>query len=256
MNMQKLHPAIAEFTKKKKSNAAYYKENWAERKERKDYYQSFTKNKLIAMTEDEFLEYISKLWSMLIWGNKKYVVDKLIADNGFTTLKKQLSELLYGTLPIEKRWDTFLKSIKGMGPATISELLTYANPQEYVIFNKTTILCYGYLDIPDMPKYNYQYTGKKYAEVCAIAKEIAAELKKTGADDYDLLAVDYFMWDEILPLLKRKLPKYPLPLKLRIPLQLRIRNLSTMRLRKSWLQLVNFSGSIAVLKLRLPPVQL
>ena len=186
MNAQKLNSAIAEFTKKTKSNAAYYEENWTERKERKDYYQSFTKDKLIAMTEEEFLEYISKLWSMLIWGNKKYVVDKMIADNGFAMLKKQLAELLYSTNPIEKRWDVFLKSIKGMGPATISELLTYANPQEYVIFNKTAILCYGYLDIPDMPKYNYQYTGKKYAEVCAIAKKIAAELKKSGADDNDI----------------------------------------------------------------------
>ena len=209
MNIDKLNSAISEFTKKKKSNAAYYEENWAERKERKDYYQSFTKDKLIAMTEEEFLEYISKLWSMLIWGNKKYVVDKLITDNGFATLKKQLAELLYGTSSIEKRWDVFLKSIKGMGPATISELLTYANPQEYVIFNKTTILCYGYLDIPDMPKYNYQYTGKKYAEVCATAKGIAAELKKAGADDYDLLAVDYFMWDEILPLAEKNTSDTP-----------------------------------------------
>lgn len=156
------------------------------------------------MTEEDFLEYISKLWSMLIWENKKYVVDKLIDDNGFTVLKKQLAELLYGSNSIEERWNVFLKSIKGMGSATISELLTYANPQEYVIFNKTTILCYGYLDIPDIPKYNYQYTGKKYVEICAVAKEIAAELKKAGAEDYDLLAVDYFMWDEILPLTEKK----------------------------------------------------
>lgn len=204
MNTHKLNSAISEFIKKKKANAAYYAENWTERKERKEYYQSFTKDRLLAMTEEEFLEYISKLWSMLIWGNKKYVVDKLIADNGFTTLKKQLAELLYGTDSIEKRWDMFLKLIKGMGPATISELLSYANPQEYVIFNKTTILCYGYLDIPDLPKYNYQYTGNKYAEVCAIAKEIAKELQKSGAEDYDLLAVDYFMWDEILPLAEKK----------------------------------------------------
>lgn len=209
MNAQKLNSAIAEFTKKKKSNAAYYEENWAERKERKEYYQSFTKDKLLAMTEEEFLEYISKLWSMLIWGNKKYVVDKMINDNGFAALKKQLAELLYGTSSIEKRWDLFLKSIKGMGPATISELLTYANPQEYVIFNKTTILCFGYLDVLDMPKYNYQYTGKKYAEVCNIAKEIASELNKAGAEDYDLLAVDYFMWDEILPLAEKKSPDTP-----------------------------------------------
>ena len=209
MDAQKLNSAISEFIIKKKSNAAYYEENWDERKERKEYYQSFTKDKLLAMTEEEFLEYISKLWSMLIWGNKKYVVDKLIADNGFTVLKKQLAELLYGISPIEKRWDLFLKSVKGMGPATISELLTYANPQEYVIFNKTTILCFGYLDIPDMPKYNYQYTGKKYMEVCTIAKEIAQELKKFGAENYDLLAVDYFLWDEILPLAEKKSAEIP-----------------------------------------------
>ncbi len=209
MNNTKLMNAITAFSKKRKSNAVYYEENWAERKERKEYYQSFTKDKLIAMTEEAFLEYISKLWSMLIWGNKKYVVDKLVADNGFANIKKQLSDLLYGENPIEKRWDAFRKSVKGLGPATMSELLTYANPQEYVIFNKTTILCYGYLDIPDMPKYDYQYTGKKYAEVCYIAKEIATELKKAGAEDNDLLAVDYFMWDEILPLAEKKSPATP-----------------------------------------------
>lgn len=204
MDRLKLNSAISEFSKKRKSNAAYYEENWEERKERKEYYQSFAKDKLLSMTEEDFLEYISKLWSMLIWGNKKYVVDKLIQDNGFTNLKNHIAELLYGSSPIEKRWDVFLKTVKGMGPATISELLTYSNPKEYVIFNKTTILCYGYLGILDMPKYNYQYTGKKYAEVCSIAKDIATELKKSGADDYDLLAVDYFLWDEILPLAEKK----------------------------------------------------
>ena len=206
MNEVKLKTAISSFVKNKKANAAYYDENWAERKERKAYYQSFTKDKLLAMTEDDFFEYISKLWSMIMWGNKKYVADQLIADNGFDSLKKQLSELLYGTAPIEKRWDGFLKSVKGIGPATVSELLTYINPKEYVIFNRTTILCYTYLDIPDMPKYNYQYTGKKYTEVCAIAKEIAAALKASGADDFDLLAVDYFLWDEVLPLAEKKEP--------------------------------------------------
>ena len=194
------------FVKNKNANAAYYDDNWTERKERKAYYQSFTKDKLLSMTEEEFFEYISRLWSMLIWGNKKYVVDKLIADNGFDVLKKQLAELLYGIAPIEKRWTAFLKTVKGLGPATISELLTYANPEEYVIFNKTTILCYIYLDIPDMPKYNYQYTGKKYTEVCAVAKEISAALKAAGAEDYDLLAVDYFLWDEVLLLAEKKEP--------------------------------------------------
>ena len=39
MNTQKLNSTITEFIKKKESNAAYYEENWAERKERKEYYQ-------------------------------------------------------------------------------------------------------------------------------------------------------------------------------------------------------------------------
>ena len=83
----------------------YYKNNWDERISQKEFYQAFTREKLLTMTEEEFLEYISKLWSMIIWGNKQYVVDKLIADNGFDNLKKQLVELLYGNAPVEKRWD-------------------------------------------------------------------------------------------------------------------------------------------------------
>lgn len=204
MNEQKLNVAIQAYISKMNANAAYYEENRAERKERRAYYQSFNREKLLAMTEDEFLEYISKLWSMVIWGNKKYVADKLIADNGFGNVKKHLVELLYGESAVEKRWDAFLKNVKGLGPAAISELLSYFNPQEYVIFNKTTVLCYTYFGIPDMPKYNYQYTSKKYVEVCGIAKRIAAMLRAAGAAEADLLEVDYFLWDEILPLAEKK----------------------------------------------------
>lgn len=205
MDKTKLQTAIQSFIKKKKTNPAYYSDNWAERKERREFYQSYTKERILNMTEDDLYEYISKLWSMLIWGNKKYVVDKLIYDNGLNHIKKQLAELLFGAMPIENRWDNFIKGVKGLGPATISELLTYINPQEYVIFNKTTILCFTYLNIEGMPKYNYQYTGQKYVEVCNIGKEISKLLVYYGIKDADLLAVDYFLWDEILPLAEKKI---------------------------------------------------
>ena len=58
MNKTKLQAAIAAFVKNKKANTAYYDDNWTERKERKVYYQSFTKGKLLAMTEEDFFEYI------------------------------------------------------------------------------------------------------------------------------------------------------------------------------------------------------
>ena len=78
MNNSKLQSAIAAFVKTKKANAAYYDDNWTERKERKVYYQSFTKDKLLATTEEDFFEYMSRLWSMLIWGEeiKDTVVDE------------------------------------------------------------------------------------------------------------------------------------------------------------------------------------
>ena len=193
MDSTKLQTAIQRLIDSYKTKPAYHLELWKDRKERREYYQSFTRDKLLSMTEDDFYEYISKLWSMLIWGNKKYIVNKIVSDNGFENIKKQLVELLYSAKSIETRWDNFLKDVKGLGPATISELLMYVNPQEYIIFNKTTVLCFAYLDIAGMPKYNYQYTGKKYVEVCAIAKEISNKLVINGSKDADLLAVDYFI---------------------------------------------------------------
>ena len=40
MNEKKLKTAISAFVKNKKANAAYYDDNWAERKERKTYYHN------------------------------------------------------------------------------------------------------------------------------------------------------------------------------------------------------------------------
>ena len=131
-----------------------------ERKEREDYYKNYTSEKIVSMNEDEFYEYISKLWAMIIWGNKHYIVDKYIADNGFENLKKSIEYLLYDNETIEVRWDTFKEKIKGFGPAMMSELLCYINPNEYMIWNTTALNAYKYLGIKNVPKHNYQLTGK------------------------------------------------------------------------------------------------
>ena len=85
-----------------------------ERNERENFYRSYTYEKIINMDEDEFYEYISKLWAMIIWGNKHYIIDKYISDNGFDHLKKSIANLLYGSEPIEQRWDNFKDNIKGL----------------------------------------------------------------------------------------------------------------------------------------------
>ena len=197
MNQTKLTIAIEHLKCRHAENPESLQEAMEERKERIAFYQGFSTDKLLNMTEDDFYKYISRLWAMIIWGNKKFVVDKIIADNGFDNVKKQLAELLFGASDIIKRWDNFLKKIKGMGPATISELLSYYFPDEYMIFNGTTVKALNFLEVHDLPKYNYQYTGKRFLEVCKIGKQIAAEMKNKGIQDTTLLAVDYLLWDEM-----------------------------------------------------------
>ena len=94
MNQEKLNISIKEYLKQIKKVGDIEAIN--ERKERKEYYQSWSKEKIINMTEDEFVEYIGKLWSMIVWGNKKYIADKIIEVNGFENIKNMLINLLYG----------------------------------------------------------------------------------------------------------------------------------------------------------------
>ena len=168
-----------------------------ERKERIAYYQSWTKERFLSMTKESFYDYISKLWAMLIWGNKQYVVDKMIADNGFHALKRELSELIWGTSPMMKRWDNFLKSVKGFGPATISEILCHVYPDKCMLWNRRAYVGLNYLGVTGLPRYNYQMTGKRYAELSDVAQKIADEMSAEGVEDVNLLSVDYFIWDEL-----------------------------------------------------------
>ncbi|MEN6358959.1 MAG: hypothetical protein ABFD59_02700, partial [Smithella sp.] len=153
--------------------------------------------RILSMTEEDFYDYLSRLWAMLIWGNKHYVVDKMIADNGFDTVKQELAELIWGKAPIVNRWDNFLKSVKGFGPATISEILCHVYPDRCMLWNRRAYVGLNYLGIPGLPRYNYQMTGKKYAELSGVAQKIADEMRSAGVEDVNLLTVDYFIWDEL-----------------------------------------------------------
>ena len=92
MNQEKLTTVI----KKYKNHISNSNEIEAinERNERMEYYQSWTKERIINMSSDDFVEYIGKLWSMIVWGNKKYIADKIIEINGFDKVKKYLIDLL------------------------------------------------------------------------------------------------------------------------------------------------------------------
>lgn len=79
----------------------------------------------------------------------------------------------------------------------MSELLCHAHPEDCILWNRRAYVGLAYLGVDDLPRHNYQLTGKRYLELCDIAKSIAGEMRNEGIADVNLLTVDYFIWDEL-----------------------------------------------------------
>lgn len=199
MNITKLKEALQRMKNRINEAPKLAEEAAKERKERIEYYQSFTAERILGLDIEGLCEYIGTLWATVMWGNKSYYVSKIIDENGFDTTKQALANLLYGKEPLADRWNRFQKGIKRMGPAAMSELLSYSNPAEYIIYNSSTAKAFAYLDIQICSKYDYQCTGDKYLEACQYGKQISQCMADAGFQDVSLLAVDYFMWDELPP---------------------------------------------------------
>lgn len=204
MNTEKLTKAIQEYKNELERTKGSVITEIEMREARKVYYQSWTKERIKEMTEDEFVEYIGKLWSMIVWGKKKYIANKIIETSGFDNIKNMLIDLLYSYEAIEERWDKFYKAKTRLGASNMSELLSYINPNEYVICNKVTCDCFRWLEVENVPKYNYQYTGDVYKRLCTIAKEIQNKMITEGIQNVDLLVMDYMFWDIINPIVRKE----------------------------------------------------
>ncbi len=197
MKKDLLKRRVKDFVEKTKKNKERFNEDYKERQDLITYYKSFHRKKIINMTEEDIYKYLSRLWAMLLWGNKHYVIDKIIEDNGLVNFKNHLANLIWGNDDIEKRWDDFRSNIKGMGPATISEILCKSHPNDYMIWNRRAYVGLNFLGVNNLPRYDYQITGKRYKHLCEVCSDIAQELKTQGFPDDTLLAVDYFIWDEL-----------------------------------------------------------
>jgi hypothetical protein len=168
-----------------------------ERIELNTYYQQFSRDRMLMMTPEDVYEYLSRLWAMLIWGNKHFIVDKIIQDNGLDNFRTSLADLVWGYADVSERWNKFRTEIKGMGPAMISEILCKTHPNDFMIWNRPTKVGLTYIRVEGLPRYDYQLTGEVYKHLCEVAKSIARELQEAGLQDTTLLAVDYFIWAEL-----------------------------------------------------------
>lgn len=197
MNQELLWKHINVFVSEAKSPSNKFASDVIERDSLSKFYQAYSKDRILQMSNEDIYEYLSKLWAMLIWGNKHYVIDKLIDARGIDNFREHLAELVWGHGDIGERWDFFRKEIKGMGPAMISEILCKSHPGEFMVWNRRAFVALNYLRVEKLPKRDYQITGSTYKYLCGIAKIIASELDKAGYPEPTLLTVDYFIWDQL-----------------------------------------------------------
>lgn len=152
---------------------------------------------MAAITADEIYQYLSRLWAMRIWGNKQYVVDKVIQSNGLEKFRQELAALVWGRGSLAQRWDRFRENIKSVGPAMMSEVLCHTHPDTCMLWNRRACVGLNYLGVPDLPRYDYQLTGARYEKLCHVCRDIPDEIGRAGVKDVNLLWVDYFIWSEL-----------------------------------------------------------
>lgn len=198
MNKHVLFKACSEYQKWFSTNKKQALLEYREREELALQTRSFTKEVLLNMSEEQLYDYISPLWAMAMWGNKHYQVDNIIEANGMDLLRKQFANLIYGTSPIEKRWDEFRSKVKGIGPAIMSELLCKTYSETFLLWNKKTYNGFSALEIADLPRFEARLNGHKYSRLCEIGRLILNEIKcSDNMIVKDMLTLNSFIWQEL-----------------------------------------------------------
>jgi len=190
INQTKLKQAVESFGLYLATDKA--REDTEEREERKEYFKNlFNKN----FDEFAFSEIIKKLWASQIWANQEYLVSKIIRDNGIEKLKQEFKKLIFSNESPGRRYENFLESVKGMGPSMVTEILCYADPRFAGIWNEKARRALAWLEAEEIPYEKYRINGKEYDAFNLFLKEISEVLKKELKKDFDLLFVDYFLWE-------------------------------------------------------------
>lgn len=164
-------------------------------KRRESVLEILDQNELNNMDEIVFGEFISNLWASRIWGNKDYLVQKIIDDNGIDKIKTQFYDLLYGEGLFNERFDKFIKEIKGLGPSSLTEILCLFNSEKFCIWTDRIRKALSILKFNNLPLKKYYISGEEYENINETLMLITKKLQDLDMSDADLLAVDYFLYE-------------------------------------------------------------
>jgi len=177
-------------------NSERFAEDQADRVRRVAFFQQELRDRLPALSEADLQEIIAQLWASAMWGNKQYLAQKIISDNGVDKLQQAFKQLLDTARPIGARYWRFLMEVKGLGPASVTEMLCYIQPGQCGIWNYKARQALKTLGLhthinPD----KYRLSADEYESFNSLLHAVAHELQAANVDDVDLLLVDYFLFE-------------------------------------------------------------
>ena len=212
MNEERLNKIVDSFVEYLKE--ADDNQGFDYRTERKEYYQSFDYNKILEMSTDELLEYLTGLWSVM-----NVSAHKIIDKNGFDNFKHYLAELLYGQGDIKDRFDNIYNNIVEFKTKAITEVLSLNYPDKFMIWDSKVESLFnliGLNEITSSNTYDYNWYTKlmEYGEIIRkkISDRMGREVDYLDADYiYEYLAskdINYKTLDRILASYKNNFEGY------------------------------------------------
>ena len=193
---QKAHlkPHIPSFLRYLKTEA--FKKDQEDRLRRVRFFQDELPSRLENLSEADVGELVSELWASHMWGNKQYLIQKVIEDNGLDPLREELRYLLDRTIAPQIRYDRALGKLRRLGPASVTEMLCYSDPEHCGIWNQRAREAIKRLGLdPLVPPEKYRLSGTEYATLNHVLGAIGKELAAAGVPRVDLLMVDFFLYE-------------------------------------------------------------
>ena len=163
---------------------------------RVSYFQERLPERVAELSEADVSELVAMLWASQMWGNKQYLAQKIITDNGIEKLRRELKALLDTSSPVETRYERFLSQIRGLGPASVTEMLCYIQPETCGIWNQKARQAFKILGLDNYVNPDkYRLSAGEYKAFNQVLRSISEELKAAGFQDVDLLFVDFFLYE-------------------------------------------------------------
>lgn len=189
----RLKPHIRSFRAYLKTKS--FRKDQDDRQRRVHYFQDEFPGQLESLSEADVAQLIGKLWASQMWGNKQYLVLKVIEDNGLDALREELGRLLDRSVQPQARYERAVGQIRRLGPASVTEMLCYSDPESCGIWNERARRAIKRLGFESfIPPEKYKLSGAEYATLNALLDTIGKELEGAGVPDVDLLMVDFFLY--------------------------------------------------------------